>query len=130
MRLRREEQTLQGVAETVDAAAAGNRRLLVDVWQDRARDDVPVFIERNRHDWLDVHEPLGPISLWPNLSIVVSKERNADKGCERVGNLFGQNSAVLLRKRSPSSPEDCGNCGGNNPRMPWVGLGRTARVQG
>ena len=60
---------------------------------------MPVGIECNRHYWLDVHKPLGTISLGTDIPVVVSEERYADEGGERVGELFGQSFAVLLRKR-------------------------------
>jgi len=65
------------------------------------------------------------------LDLAVSEERYADEGGERVGELFGQNS-VILRKRgsSSSSPEDRGNRGASDERMPWVSLGRTADQHG
>ena len=61
---------------------------------------MPVGIEVNRHYWLDVHKPLGTISPRADISVVISQERYADEGSERVGELFGQNFAVILRKCS------------------------------
>ena len=58
----------------------------------------------NRHYRLDVHEPLGTLSPRTDIPVVVSEERYADEGSERVGELFGQNFAVILRKRS-SAPQ-------------------------
>ena len=75
---------------------------------------MPVGIELNRHYRLDVHEPLGTISPRTDIPVVVSQERYADKGGERVGELFGQSFAVILRKRSSSPPNECGNRGGSN----------------
>ena len=56
------------------------------------------------HHRLDVHKPLGTISLRTNIPIVVSEERYADERSERVGELFGQSFAVLLRERSINAP--------------------------
>ena len=67
-----------------------------------------------RHYWLDVHKPLGTISPRTDIPVVVSEERYADEGGERVGELFGQSFAVILRKRSSRPPKECGNRGGSN----------------
>ena len=75
---------------------------------------MPVGIELNRHYWLDVHKPLGTISLRTDIPVVVTEERYADEGGERVGELLGQSFAVILRKRSSSPPKECGNGGGSN----------------
>ena len=40
-----------------------------------------------------------------DIPVVVSEERYADEGGERVGELFGQSFAVILRKRSSSPPK-------------------------
>ena len=65
---------------------------------------MPVRIEVNRHHWLDVHEPLGSISLRTDIPIVIAKEGYADECCERVRELLSQNFIVFLRERSVSTP--------------------------
>jgi hypothetical protein len=49
---------------------------------------------------------LGTLSLRTDFAVVVSEERYADEGGERVGELFGQSVAVILRKRGSTPPKE------------------------
>ena len=89
---------------------------------------MPVGIELNRHYGLDVHEPLGTISPRTDIPVVVSEEWYADEGGERVGELFGQSFAVILRKRTSRPAKEGSNRGGSNQRIFRVCLKRTAHA--
>src|SRR6266568_2285257 len=111
----RKIESLRGVAQTGLRAGAGKEVVLVQHYgKDCSRDHMPVGIERNRHYWLDVHKPLGTFSPRTDIPVVVSQERYADEGGERVGEFFGQSFAVILRKRSSSPQTECGKCDGSN----------------
>ena len=101
----RKIESLRRVAQTGLRAGAAEEAVLAEHYGKYcSRDHIPVCIERNRHYRLDVHKPLGTISLRTDFPVVVSEEWHADEGGERIGELFGQSFAVILRKRS-SSPQ-------------------------
>src|SRR4029079_3438056 len=96
----------RGVAQTGLRAGPGEKIVLTQHhWKDRSRNDIPVGIELDRHDWLYVHKPLGALSLLTEVPIVVSEERHADEGGEWVGEFFCQSFAVICRKRCRRSQE-------------------------
>ena len=121
--LRREEQALRGVAEP-RAAVAGDHVVLVDDRQDRARDDVPVLVEADRHDRLDVERVALAVAAGAIAFVVVELQRHADERGDRVRQLFRE----LVRVRAAGrrflgrSWQGCQRCNADQRRQSLQGV--------
>jgi len=96
--LRREEQALHDVAETVLRRRA-DRVGLMDDRDDRSRDDVPVLRDRDRNDRLHVDQVAKPLAPLTGAPFEVALEWNADERRDRVLQLLGEFGGILTRCR-------------------------------
>src|SRR4029077_16129567 len=82
------EETQCSVAQSALAAGA-DPVLLVNVGNDRARDDIPAVIDCNRDDRLNVKFVLETLVVWPAAEIEIALQRHLDEISDRVVQFFG-----------------------------------------
>src|SRR5438552_11606235 len=108
--LGREEETLGGVAKTIlRTILCRESQMLWDIFdieeimlrddrQDRAQNQIPIFGQRNRNDWLNVEGELVAVVRWPIAKVFVRLKRDADQGRNGIRQLLGE-LVCLIRVR-------------------------------
>ena len=81
---RRQEETLRRIAQPELRSRTGKDVALVNDRNDGPRDEVPVLVDREGHDRLEVHIELLAILLRTDPPIIVELEGNAYKIRDRV----------------------------------------------
>jgi len=94
----REEEALCGVAQAELVASARHRAFLVDDRHDGPNDDVPIPVQLERYDGLDVERGTGTVA-WPVAFVVIELEGHAYQAGDWIGQLFGQIGVALSARR-------------------------------
>jgi len=106
----REKETLSGVAQAILGTILRLQwrilRQVLDVeevmlrnhWEDRAQNKVPIFVNRNGNDRLNIERELVAVVRRPVAEVLVGLERDANQRRDGVRQLFGE-LVCLVRVR-------------------------------
>src|SRR5689334_21094890 len=94
------EEALRRIALSRLGASTWKDIVLVDQRQDCARDEVPVIVQSEGNDWLNVHIPLRTVLGRTDSAIVVELEGYADQRRDGIGELLGELLGIVLLRKS------------------------------